>query len=139
MNQRSGNGWVIRAGGLIAVVALFAGKPVMGYEFTASGSWALSDGQLTGTWQASFDVAAGQLGGFITVSGLPGISEGHIAGSMNSPAVAFSLSRGDRIPASWEGTVAGSNLSGQFNTTDGASGSWQGTFQASSPGTPSSP
>ncbi len=97
------------------------------HMYVAHGTWASDDGELTGVWQASFDVAAGQLGGSMTITNLPGVDEGHISGALDQNTIGFVLSKGDRR-TTFTGSTSDRTLSGTFETPEGYLGTWVGKF-----------
>lgn len=116
----------------IVVVLIGVRAPqVEAYDYTAQGSWRTEDGELTGTWSAKFDVVGTELGGVMAVTGLPGVSDGNISGTMGSGAIVFSLYMGPER-AAFNGTVDGRNFTGTFTTPDDISGTWAGAYGGSS-------
>jgi len=114
----------LTVGFLVAVVP----RVVRAEGFTAHGTWHSNDGQLSGTWQAEFDVAGGDVGGKITLVGLPGLTRGNVSGSIRSGKLGFGVVYNDWQAAEFDGAVTATGLGGTFTTSAGVTGSWQGSL-----------
>lgn len=134
---------------LLAVTAVAVGSqtietPPTG-ERSMAGAWRLDDGSQSGTWSARIWVAGKDVngtfqleGGTSTVSvagqdGGPTVLSGDLAGMLEQGAIRLgTLSRArvrgeNSVVARFDGTIAGFNCSGRFETVDGPSGTWEGT------------
>jgi hypothetical protein len=108
-----------------------ASSPALASSFNlnAQGVWVSSDGLLSGTWQAHFDVAGFDLTGTLDVLGLPGVGEGNIAGSWDLNQVGFGVLFLNQELASFTGGVQGDQLVGTFETGD-IIGNWSGALSS---------
>jgi hypothetical protein len=135
-------------GALVALVAvgalLLVAAEAGGQTHRASGTWSsASDGELSGSWEASFQVderdASGQaslISGTAKVAGLPGVTGGNIAGSIGSGSIQFGVMYETREVAVFSGTVKPEGFNGTFTTAAGRSGEWKGSLEPPPDATP---
>jgi hypothetical protein len=110
------------------VLVFLPARSAQGQAFTGSGTWVTSDGSLTGTWQATFDVGGQQLSGDISLGNLPGLPEGKVDGTWSSTSIDFGVMYNAAEAATFDGTLTGLAVAGTFTTTVGVGGQWQGQF-----------
>jgi hypothetical protein len=94
--------------------------------FLGQGTWTSNDGQLTGTWQATFDAAGQDLSGDIKLTGLPDLFEGGVDGTWSPTAIDFGVMYRDTEAAVFDGAITGTSVKGTFTTTVAVAGQWQG-------------
>ena len=99
---------------------------VAGLAGTWHGTWAnKTPDHSTGTFTLTWTQKGSTLSGSITIGGTPCLSGGSINGHVTGSTISFGAVHGN-VTVEYEGTVAGSSMSGTYHTDCGnASGSWQ--------------
>jgi len=116
----------------LASQALAASQPALG----AKGTWKADEGDLTGTWRATFvveeyspDGSIQRIGGSIAVVGMPGVTGGKVSGDIKPGTINFGILYDDAELATFSGTVArGAKLIGRYTRPDGPGGQWEGNW-----------
>lgn len=95
------------------------------HSFVAEGPWRSSDGLLSGTWRAQFDIAGFDLSGTLDIIGMPNVARGNIAGSWDLQNVGFGVMFTDQELISFTGGLDGDRFVGTFETGE-IEGIWEG-------------
>lgn len=119
----------IALAGLFAIGSAATPAQASNYSLSASGPWRSSDGLLSGTWTANFDVAGYDLSGTLDIIGLPGVAEGNIAGSWDAGNLGFGVMFLDQELAAFTGGLVGDKFQGTFEAGD-IEGIWTGALSS---------
>ena len=120
--------------GIVLAAAFVAGGVASASEphLSLEGVWTSRDRQLSGAWVADVTVAGQDVSGYLTLTGIPGLASGRIAGSWDRRGVGVAVLFGDREFAVFRGRYRTGLFAGVFST-GGIGGTWRGHLREISP------
>jgi hypothetical protein len=97
---------------------------------TWTGTWQNSTpDQASGTFELTWARKASTMTGSIVIRGTPCLTGGSVSGTLSGAAISFGAVSG-QVHVSYDGTIAGSHMSGTYATSCGkARGTWEATHK----------
>ena len=103
-------------------------RPAAAQLYAGQGTWVTDDGNVSGTWQGTIDVAGQDLSGDLILTGIPDLTEATIDGTWHDGVIDYALVKYESDVATITGTITDPLVAGTFTMPVGAgvTGTWQG-------------
>jgi hypothetical protein len=112
---------------IVLGVTLAIARHAAAQLYLGQGTWVSDDGVVSGTWQGTIDVAGEDLGGDLTITGIPGLTEAKIDGTWYPGVIDFALIQWESEVATIAGTITDdTSVAGTFTMPVAVTGTWQG-------------